>query len=237
MPTHTIDKKTQKIVNVLECIFKDKTLRFSSPLAFNDPFELRPHIKQINGEDHLVVNVVSEHINSIGQANQFFYYAVIKPSLPHIGILSLSETHTNLVMWAHYADNHQGVVLELDESHQFFHPDTKNSDFLHPIKKVKYVQERPVITSDEWEKTLLIKSEDWAYEREYRMSILFDDKDTNINKYNINFPPEIVKSVYIGCKATQETIEYIKLISSDDDWKHLNVYQLGIDEKEYRLIS
>ena len=238
--THTIDKQTGKSINLLDYIFRDKTLRFSSPLAFNDPFELRQHIKQINGEDHLVVNVVSEHINSIGKANQFFYNDVIKPSLPHFGILSLSETHTNLVMWAHYADNHQGIVLDLDESHPFFYTPPQNCHLLHRIKKVEYLDERPIITSDEWgcdEKSFLTKSKDWVYEREYRMSILFDDKDTDTNKYNIQFPPEIVKSVYIGCKATKETIEYIELISSYDEWKHLKIYRLGIDEKEYRLTT
>lgn len=237
LPTHVIDNKTQKTVNLLECIFKDRTLRFSSPLAFNDPFELRPHIEKIiDEEDHLVVNTVSNHINNNGLANEFYYNAVIKPSLPHIGILSLSETHTNLVMWAHYADNHKGIVLELDESHPFFHSAPQNCNLLHRIKKVEYVDARPAITSDGWgsdEKTFLTKSKNWSYEREYRMSILFDNSDTNVNKYNIQFPPEIVKSVYISCKATQDTIEYIKLIACYDEWKHLNIDLLKIDEKAY----
>lgn len=238
--THSIDNKTKKRVDLLECIFKDKTLRFSSPLAFNDPFELRPHIKNIDEEKHLIVDTVSNHINNNGLANEFYYNAVIKPLLPDIGILSLSETHTNLVMWAHYADCHIGIVLELDESHPFFYSAPQNCYLLHSIKKVEYIDARLAITSDEWgsvEKTFLTKSKDWSSEIEYRMSILFDEFDTNVNKYNIQFPPEIVKSVYIGCKATQDTIEYIKLIASYDEWKHLNIYQFRIDEKAYKLIS
>jgi hypothetical protein len=36
------------------------------------------------------------------------------------GILSLSETHDNLLMWAHYADHHRGFVIQFDETHPFF---------------------------------------------------------------------------------------------------------------------
>lgn len=37
-----------------------------------------------------------------------------------IGILSLTEKRDNLLMWAHYAQNHQGLVIEFDEAHEYF---------------------------------------------------------------------------------------------------------------------
>lgn len=37
-----------------------------------------------------------------------------------IGILSLTEKRDNLLMWAHYAQYHQGLVIEFDETHEYF---------------------------------------------------------------------------------------------------------------------
>ncbi|MCV2884796.1 DUF2971 domain-containing protein [Aestuariibacter sp. AA17] len=38
----------------------------------------------------------------------------------NIGILSLSKTNENLLMWSHYAQNHQGFVIGFNEEHDFF---------------------------------------------------------------------------------------------------------------------
>jgi hypothetical protein len=38
-----------------------------------------------------------------------------------IGVLSLTEKRDNLLMWAHYAQNHQGFVIEFDDTHEYFH--------------------------------------------------------------------------------------------------------------------
>jgi hypothetical protein len=40
------------------------------------------------------------------------------------GILSLSEVPTSLLMWAHYAASHTGIVLEFNSDHRFFHQST-----------------------------------------------------------------------------------------------------------------
>lgn len=236
LPVYSFDAQGKKI-NILKYIFENKTLRFSSPLSFNDPFELRPYISEIiDEEEHLVVSKASQYINNIGKSNQFYYDNVIKPLLLDIGVLSLSETHTNLVMWAHYANNHSGIVLEMDELHPFFHTPPHKHDLLHKVRKVEYIAKRPIVNSDMWENTLLTKSKEWKYEKEYRMIILFDEEDRSTDKYNINFPPEIVKSVYIGCKAEQETIKYIKHITSKGEWRHLKIFQFDIDEKTFDLI-
>jgi len=236
LPAYSFDAQKKKI-NILEYIFENKTLRFTSPLVFNDPFELRPNIEKIIDEErHLVVSSISNYINNTGISNGFYYQNVMQPLLKDIGILSLSEMHTNLVMWAHYADSHKGIVLEIDTAHSFFYSDPQNSSLLYPMQKVEYIDKRPNISSDKWEKTFLIKSEDWAYEKEHRMIVLFDEEDRRYDKYNIKFPPEILKSVYIGCKADQETIEYIKQLSFKDEWKHLNIFQLAIAEKTFDLI-
>lgn len=234
MATHTPDKGG----DLLKFIFEDNTLRFSSPLSFNDPFELRPHIKNmINEENHILQDAFFNHLNITEQAHKFYDMAVT--ALSHdIGILCLSGLCDNLVMWGNYADNHKGIVIEFDDAHPFFNPDCEITSFVHKLKEVVYVDERISMNSDEWgenEKTFLPKSKDWEYENEYRMTILLEENDRNHNRFNIKFPPEIITAVYIGCKATEETKKYVNNLSNKKQWKHLKIHQYEVDEKEYKL--
>lgn len=240
MKTKTYDKNGE--TNLLKKVFEDKTLRFTSPLSFNDPFELNPYIKNlINEEKHIVVDAVSAHINSIGKAHEF-YKKIRTDLLEHTGMLCLSGKQDNLLMWAHYADEHRGIVLEFDKSHPFLlNPILKeNTDLLFALEKVKYNKNRPHIDSDaylEKEKQIfLIKSKDWEYEDEYRMMLLLDELDNSSNKYNIEFPSEMIKSIYIGCQAEKETIKYIHSLKQQVQWKHLKVFKMKIDTIDYKLI-
>ncbi len=95
LPAYSFDAQEKKI-DILEHIFENKTLRFSCPLAFNDPFELRPYISEIIDEEgHLVVSHIAQFINNTGKSNQFYSHGVINHLLPDIGIFSLSETNTS----------------------------------------------------------------------------------------------------------------------------------------------
>ena len=59
-----------------------------------------------------------------------------------VGILSLSETPDNLLMWAHYAEGHRGFVLMFDGCHDFFKGDRSVFGFEKP-ERVEYSSERP----------------------------------------------------------------------------------------------
>ena len=59
------------------------------------------------------------------------------------GILSLSETPDNLLMWAHYAEEHTGFVLVLDGSHNFFKGENSLLGFAKP-ERVEYRLKLPI---------------------------------------------------------------------------------------------
>src|SRR5512135_205937 len=84
------------------------------------------------------------------------------------GILSLTESYDNLLMWAHYADEHRGVVVEIETSDPaFLEPDPDRQD----PREVRYSFSRPRLSVDD--QVLLdvffTKSPQWEYEREYRI--------------------------------------------------------------------
>lgn len=241
MRTHICNKDNEKI-DILKYIFEDKTLWFSNPLNFNDSFELKPNIKQlVNDEKHPVVDMVSSHFNAMKQAHKFHYEAVYN-ILNNIGILSLSGNKDNLAMWAHYADNHKGLVLEFKKNHWFFN-DLKLPEYakvLHQLEKVTYIpkENRKSINSDEYfsKETFLTKSKDWKYEDEYRISVYAETNDQYLDGICVKFPNDLLTGVYLGNRVEDETKDYILKLLNKDEWRHLSIFQMEIDEVAYKLI-
>ncbi len=83
-------------------ILETNTIGFSQPKFFNDPFDLPsyPDERSDNPLDDIVGRLRTMGKNHIWAENT--------------GILSLTRTPTNPLMWAHYARNHQGLVVGVD---------------------------------------------------------------------------------------------------------------------------
>ncbi|MDD5281090.1 MAG: DUF2971 domain-containing protein [Candidatus Omnitrophica bacterium] len=86
------------------------------------------------------------------------------------GLLSVSKNSRNTVMWAHYADKHQGIVIGIDFESLFLENDKVWGIKMYPVE---YSSERlRVDVLDEYEKyaekVLFTKSDNWKYENEFR---------------------------------------------------------------------
>lgn len=184
---------------------EDPTIRLSTPWILNDPFE-----KLFNE------NVQSQLLSRVG--NNYYRYpfdeifntedkktAFIKhqitDSVNEFGIISLSETHRNLLMWAHYSDEHKGICLGFHSdflsklSRKLY--DEYNITSYTPIK-VNYDSIRPQYHSDAENqkneikintiKQLTTKSDDWIYEKEHRciVPIKWSDKFKVINQSKLD---------------------------------------------------
>ncbi|NRQ42541.1 DUF2971 domain-containing protein [Rheinheimera sp. YQF-2] len=148
--------------------FDNLMIRASQKYALNDPFELMP---------------TQSHKNKNFSDDSYFDYAVA----------SLSETNNNLLMWSHYADQHQGIVIEfypnkpLFDSYKSFaktkydsnvegevidEEETEKRKIINAgvVQRVRYSSMRPKLNKYE---TLLehflVKSEEWIYEKEHRV--------------------------------------------------------------------
>ena len=165
-----------------------------------------------------------------------------------VGILSLSETPNNLLMWSHYAEDHTGFVLMLDSSHDFFKGETPLPRFAKP-EPVQYKSERPCTTVEEVivKKTtvstiFLIKSSDWQYEKESRYLKFLNDADERHKSPNtppvelFRLPPKCIKGVILGCRSSKELKDSIVALRRDDpEFEHLQIQQAGASTKHYRL--
>lgn len=157
------------------------TLKLAIPSKLNDPFENivpnRVRIKHI--EEMLKINNIEDNI--------FHDYIKIMNSLlisgvSSSGIISMSETPTDILMWSHYANSHAGLVIGykrdvLSHLHNsygidacFFNtPQIVNYDNVRfqNISNTSSLMDRNAIIKS----LLTTKSDHWSYEKEHRFII------------------------------------------------------------------
>lgn len=176
--------------NIFEHL-KKPLIKLAHTETFNDPFESRLAEKLAEK----LSNDFLERFKNRGDTSReitdddFQYHRnhyIKSPS--GFGVTSLTETHRNILMWAHYANSHQGICIGYKSD--FISVNTKNP---HPDnfgnmcpkpKRVKYDSKR-----FDYEKYLMeagtenisnaildsmtTKSNEWMYEKEHRCILPF----------------------------------------------------------------
>ena len=128
-------------------------LRATPRNELNDPFEFVPTSD--------IYEMIMKYIKSSKQISlpkKYNYDKFCKDFLSFKGVMSFTETRSNLLMWSHYCDRHSGLVLEFDTTKEFF----------KDLKRVKYDNVKPN-KIENYDDLFFIKSDSWIYEKEYRI--------------------------------------------------------------------
>jgi len=131
-------------------------------------------------------------------------------------ICSLSSALDNFLVWSHYASGHQGIAIELDIPED-------NVD----LSKVHYRPFSPVLTERsegirDLKKLFEIKTEEWSYEREYRIII----------KSEFYKLPNPIKKVYLGHKICSKRQNILRSILPP----HVEIVQMKLDSYQGKVI-
>ena len=143
------------------------------------------------------------------------------------GVLSLSSTHENILMWSHYACSHSGVCLQFRV--------VVDPPFFTPAMPVTYTRDLPMpnlLGEDRHERAqqlLLTKAEDWAYEREWR--ILEPDRVPGSR----SFPPKLLSAIIRGVKMSQANKDTVMKWVAQRSMP-LPVYQATLNATKYGLV-
>jgi hypothetical protein len=144
------------------------------------------------------------------------------------GILSMSATSDNSLMWAHYADSHQGMVIGFEANHPYF----------LKAQPIDYMDSRPrvALISDLTPGDIFFtKGSEWSYEREWRMVRPVDEADeTRTVKgtpiYLFSLPPEAVLSVTLGTASSPKTERRVmKAVRSNPLLSHVRLFRTHMD--------
>lgn len=139
----------------------------------------------------------------------------------NVGVLCLSEVKDSILMWGHYTDNHRGFVVGFDSDHGFFAKRRSEQDEFGFLRKVNYQRERPEVmlsdtSSPAWFQT---KSEQWAYEREWRIVSVLSEADYRNNSAPFpvclfGFPQDAVLEIVIGMRSTPSLIQQVRSLAA-----------------------
>lgn len=126
-PTNNDDRKSW-----LEKILIENQIYFRSREQLNDPHELRPQIvfdgteQKIRAYVRRLLRKGAPHLppaKRLLEETKFIHKLRNAPGavettlhelLDHVGVLCLSESSEQTLLWAHYADGHRGVCVEFD---------------------------------------------------------------------------------------------------------------------------
>jgi len=133
----------------------NRLLRITPRIDLNDPYDFYPFQSDIEEKQNAYKTfIASEYVPESRY--------IAEMHLSEIGIISFTEAIDNILMWSHYADAHKGMAIGFDPKHPFF------SD----MQRVRYTTQRtnlreefPNIMGTE----LFFKSDQWMYEKEWRI--------------------------------------------------------------------
>lgn len=215
---------------------RNNQIYFSSPIAFNDPFDcILPSHEFTDEEFELLYKRFSEdtfeskqesdkvYIKD-GKVNDDFkdhvrelYYKDTQLNFYKRGIACFSEKSDDILMWSHYADSHKGICLEFDTSFDPF--DT--------IRNVTYSDKLPefnmaeILVRGNYEsyfKVMRTKHIDWKYEKEWRILT------QNANSF-YKYKTEALTSIFFGSEVNISHLKIVGIIGTDSNAK-LNFYKM-----------
>lgn len=222
-------------------VIKSGTIKFSSPSAFNDPFDCKPSYtldlksKPSSKEKHLMKRIGDfEGISPARRLQNLQKYRAridkkvksggfIDDINRQYGVFCLSRNPLSILMWSHYANNHEGFLIEFKIPIRGNENDAKDLKNLLVPFPITYSKNRPVLdvfedaTHESLKKHLLTKSIDWKYEEEER--VIDHIRGPGIHSYNRN---AILCSVVAGIKMSEDDFNILRKIVSDVN-RELNV--------------
>jgi hypothetical protein len=238
--------------------FTHLLVRFTPLSEFNDPFEgqvkisslqlARSRIKRYNGT---AWEPVPE--NDVLLDSQLAAARKIIAS-DDLGVLSLTRSKHSLLMWAHYARNHEGIIVGFNSEHPFFNQNIlpkrnppEDTSYLGKIFPVVYDRVRLEIEfGTNVAKPLLQKSDEWMYEKEYRMFMRREDCDElmanpdgnatqNVNLFKV--PELAITRIIMGERSNKDAIklDFITALKGNTNLSHIKIEAAELHRDLYHI--
>ena len=209
-------------------------IRMTPPRFLNDPHELsieiNPQSLMRDFRDHMVADGCDPtRAAGIAQRNVrgmvIDHVEHVVAQREKIGILSLCDQPDNMLLWAHYGQEHRGAVLELDVGELI--AERTAPDDLQVLAEVEYSDERIdyIARGMPLWMTLIYKSAAWVYEREWRlMRSLTALRQKTETVHVLDLPPASIKRVIFGARAMGGDEEAaIKFLQGSADHAHVAI--------------
>ena len=244
----SIEPSTATSVDRMRDLLVRSQFWLSSPMDFNDPFDMSAKIivggtvkKKKQRIDQLLKlqglkwrerqkqlpRILSQPDALLAQSVQ----ATWQQTFEQTGVYSFGGDPHNILMWSHYASNHEGLCLQFEIAKD---PGT----FIKRVVTMKYSTDYPVVnwtTDRETGMQAIVERKHigWEYERERRLVV------PEKTRQYFPFRPEALRAIIIGCRAKDSTVAALRdLIAerSSVGFPQPRLYRADKHESEYRLL-
>lgn len=217
-------------------VVENYSVFFATYDLFNDPFDcamlVDPNCSKadwetylrLQGVDSAMVNSIVDDMMSHPEKGTEIIRDSIEKVKKNIGILCLSDRPDNLLLWAHYADQHHGVCLEFDvlaDPAAFCIPKKVSYDDAFPV--INYLRDQSSVVD-----ALGHKSKDWQVEGEYR--VIRHDV-TGLQKFN----PKALTKVILGLKCDEPRENIIRKLLTSDFYPVTQLCKAMKSNTDYRI--
>lgn len=225
----------ESALDLLKKIIENNTLMASKPYTFNDPFEFKINLdldadeptkrKRFFQDNPSKTNEEYENwLQGLDQSARYVTQSSRSTLLSEFGVICLTHSYDNHLMWSHYAQNHQGFCIGFDDSimNEIDNTTAKGDVIYHNvIPAFRFFYDHP---DDFVSKTVFSKSEEWKYEQEYRI--------VTEKQGIVDFPMTCIKEVILGCRTFNELRNYA---NEQIGTKPYSFFQMVESFKQYRL--
>lgn len=243
----------------LKATLQNHACLWSHPARFNDPFDSQFKRQWHESLDEFLKGradipkalrkstsfqklMLKDYEASLNQKT-FMWELYFGQKLNNTAMFCLTEDNANLLMWAHYAQNHTGGVIQFANL-----PKLANCQ-LKDAKQVRYTKNIPVFKFAEffnisenaekkremadllWDAYTLTKSYEWRYEKEWRLTLELEEPAPTVL---VDFESAEVTAVHLGCRMSPKNREEITAIVKAE-YSHAEIYVAATQSKKFAL--
>lgn len=187
----------------------------ADPYKFNDPFEFSLFEREYQDEIGAIIQMTSDEIEIMDK---------YKEQIKDLGVVCYSLDPYNLLLWAHYADNHNGMCLVFDVDEK-----------INKLYKVNYQEKYPDVDlaeeSKDYEEVIKIvttKFLEWEYEQEYREVFI-------AKNMLYEYPGKLIEIIF-GCRTPFDDIKLVSNIAVSKN-QDINISKMGMKRNYYVLVK
>lgn len=155
---------------------------------------------------------------------------MIDESTQSLRICSFSTVKDSLLLWSHYSHDHKGVCFEYDfQNHDLVRAFIQPIIYSDKVHKIGLLEDYTII---QMVCSSLIKSIDWKYEKEWRLTI-FRQKDVFPQRLTVD-PPI---AIYLGTRFYKNEEKLITEFLEVAKNQNIPIYQMDKHPTEFKLVD
>lgn len=157
------------------------------------------------------------------------------------GVVCYSEIADDILMWAHYAKSHQGLVIGFNVQHRFFRNRENLTPVIYRSERVDaFCDQRGLKLREPVHSIFRSKSPHWGYEREWRQ-FFWLRKSTKMGTENGHplyfqkLPPTAISQVILGSRCSPKTEQAVRDALTHSRFRRVQLRRAVLHERDFRL--